>query len=191
MTPEHWRAVLSTWSREILAVEAYRREFPIEVVESEWLGYPGATDEEITATEASLDITVPLPYHAFLTVTNGWRTTTTFIDRIRPVGEIAWYREAYPERLAGWLEGERISREEYDIPPEDWMTGDDLREALAISDYDDRVYLLIPRPSEPDGEWPAWFFAPWIPGEEEYGSFWELMVAQKESFLDLEQAERT
>ena len=109
MTPEHWRDLLATWSREILAVAAYRQEFPREVVETGWLGYPGASEDELTATESRLGLTLPPSYRTFLTVTDGWRTTKTFIDCIRPVGEITWYREAHPGRLAGWLEGDRLS----------------------------------------------------------------------------------
>ena len=31
-----------------------------------------------------------------------------------------------------------------------------------------------------DGEWPAYFFADWVPGIDRYGSFFELMRAKRE-----------
>jgi len=69
MTPDRWRELLGTWSREILADETYRQEFPHEVVQAGWLGYPGATDEEIAVAEARLGITLPPSYRAFPIVT--------------------------------------------------------------------------------------------------------------------------
>ena len=185
MTPEGWRDLLRTWSREMLAAEEYRREFPPEVVAAGWLGYPGATEEEITQAETRLGIALPPSYRTFLTVTNGWRRTTHFVERVQTVSEIGWYRDVGPEALAGWLEGEQWSVQQYagldDVP----LTGDGLKDALAVSDYDDGIYVLLPRPTEPGGEWPAWFFAPWVPGEQEYASFWELMAAEHERFLEM------
>ena len=189
MTPDRWRDLLSTWSREILAIEAYRAEFPPEVVESGWLGYPGATEGEITAAEARLGVRLPPSYRAFLGVTNGWRTTKTFIERIRPTSEIAWYRDAYPERLGGWMDGELSNAEEYGDFDPTRTTSHGLQRALAVSDYGDAIYLVLPHRAGPDGECPAWFFAPWVPGEQEYVTFWDLMVEEHASFLRLE-AER-
>ena len=33
-----------------------------------------------------------------------------------------------------------------------------------------------------EGEWEAWFFANWVPGEEKYGSFSEMMQANYRSW---------
>lgn len=190
MTPDRWRALLSTWSREIIAVEEYRRALPPEVVTSGWLGYPPASVDEIALVEARLNRILPPSYRAFLRVTNGWRTTKTFIERVRPVGEIAWYRDAYPDLLAAWLDGEGSQMKGSRYRGHTRTTGYGLQKALAISDYGDAEYLLVPQRIRSDGEWPAWFFAPWVPGEREYASFWGLMVAEHESFLRLEQNRR-
>jgi cell wall assembly regulator SMI1 len=187
MTPARWRNLLATWSREILAVEKYRQELSPDVVSSGWLGFPAATEAEIAAAEARLGIALPPSYRTFLGVTNGWRTTKTFIERLRPVGEIAWYRDAYPDLLAAWRDGEQAEMARYRETDATTTVGYWLQQTLAVSDDTEAVLLLLPRAIEPGGEWPAWFFAAWIPGEDEYPSFWDLMVAQHESFLDLEQ----
>jgi hypothetical protein len=186
MTPERWRDLLGTWSQEILAVEEYRQAFPPEVVRSAWLGYPGATEAEIADAEARLGMTLPPSYRTFLTVTNGWRMTTTFIKRVRPVGEVAWYRDVEPELLAIWLEAEQSPMEQRVQTDHTKTTGYGLQAALTVSDYGDGMYMLIPQRIAANGEWPAWFFAPWVPGERESASFWDLMVAQHRSFLNLE-----
>jgi hypothetical protein len=59
-----------------------------------------------------------------------------------------------------------------------------LQTALEISeDTGDGVCLLNSKVVFPDGEWEAWFFAHWIPGAHRYRSFWDLMQAERESFL--------
>ncbi len=186
MTPERWRDLLGTWSREIIAVEEYRRALPPEVVEAGWLGYPGATEAEIADAEARLGIALPPSYRTFLTVTNGWRMTTAFIKRVRPVGEVAWYRDVEPELLAIWLEAEQSPMEQRVQTDHTNTTGYGLQAALTVSDYGDGMYMLVPQRIGPDGEWPAWFFAPWVPGKRESASFWDLMVKEHKGFLNLE-----
>ncbi len=187
MTPDRWRELLSTWSTEIIAIEEYRQELPPEVVASGWLGYPPATPSEIAAVEERLGIALPPSYRAFLSVTNGWRMTTTFIKRVRPVGEVAWYRDVEPELLAIWLEAEQSPMDQRVKTDHTNTTGYGLQAALTVSDYGDGMYMLIPQRIAANGEWPAWFFAPWVPGEREHASFWDLMVREREKFLYVEQ----
>lgn len=174
MTPERWRELLRRWSAEIIAAPAYRDRLPPEVVAAGWLGYPGATEAQLADAEARLGLALPPSYRAFLTVTNGWRMTTSFIERVRPVGDIGWYRDEAAEVIEAWREGD----------PE---VADDLGETLAISDgtHGEQIYLLNPQEVSPDGEWAAWFFAHWIPGADAHLSFWDLMQAEHESFLAL------
>lgn len=57
---------------------------------------------------------------------------------------------------------------------------------MEISDLgDSAIYLLNPLAISPEGEWEAWFFANWNPGAVRYRSFWELILAEYESFLTL------
>ncbi len=47
MTGFDWRGFLARWSAELIGDAAIARQLPCEVVDSGWLGYPGATDEQI------------------------------------------------------------------------------------------------------------------------------------------------
>jgi hypothetical protein len=49
-----WRTFLTEWSRELLALKDLAAELPPEVVASGWLGYPGATQDQLTRAEAHL-----------------------------------------------------------------------------------------------------------------------------------------
>ena len=58
----------------------------------DWLGHVPATDDDIADLERRLGLLLPPAYAAFLRATNGWRRTTTFIDRLRPAAEVNWFR---------------------------------------------------------------------------------------------------
>ncbi len=187
-----WRPFLETWSRELIEAGAYPG-LPAEVMESGWLGFPGATDGQLNVVEARLGVGLPPSYRGFLTVSNGWRQTGTSIWRIWSTEEIDWFRV----RNADWIDayvnpfGGRDERwltdEEYLVYGE---TQDSVRfrveyleSALEVSDTgDSAIYLLNPEVVTPDGEWEAWFFANWLPGAIRHRSFAELMEAEYQSF---------
>lgn len=54
-----------------------------------------------------------------------------------------------------------------------------------LGDYDSAIYLLNPRVVTAEGEWEAWFLATWLPGAARYRSFWDMMQAEHQRFLDL------
>ena len=70
MTITDWRSFLETWSRELIEAGA-SPDLPTEVVESGWLGFPGATDEQLSLAEARLGIGLPPSYREFLAVADG------------------------------------------------------------------------------------------------------------------------
>lgn len=182
-----WQELLSQWGREIIAEDELAEQLPPEVRASGWLGYPGATDEQISAAETRLGTTFPPSYREFLKVTNGWRMTTSFIERLWSTDEVAWMVDQDPDTVAIWEEyDDDVDDAEYlvygtnvDQP----LRGAYFRTALAVSDYGDGIYLLNPRTVTSEGEWEAWFFAPWIPGARRHRSFSDLMCAQHDSFL--------
>ncbi|MGV9600110.1 hypothetical protein ACWDR1_25980 [Streptosporangium sandarakinum] len=55
------------------------------------------------------------------------------------------------------------------------VRGEYVPDTLMIGEYDDGVYLLNPHVRTPDGEWEAWYMAPWLAGAERCRSFWDLM----------------
>ncbi len=197
MSSYDWRLFLEEWSQEILAYDdEYRLELPAEVIASGWLGYPGATEEQIAQAEGRLGTRLPPSYREFLAVTNGWRRTSPFIDRLWSTDEIEWF----PVRHQGWIDDLRsvepvdgptpFSEEEYLVygPGQNTLLAplEYLETALDISDLGDAaVYVLSPQVVTAEGEWEAWFMAAWSAGASRYRSFWELMHQEHETFLRL------
>ena len=96
-----WTDLLEQWSAEIIRSGEYEDELTPEVTGSGWLGYPGATEEEIAAAEARLGVTFPPSYREFLLVTNGWRMTTDFIRRLRPLDELQGFAAEHQDTPVG------------------------------------------------------------------------------------------
>jgi hypothetical protein len=192
-----------------------RRELPQEVIESGWLGYPGAHENQLARAEARLGAMLPPSYREFLKVTNGWRQTTPFIYRLWSTEEIEWFSTRHQDWIDTFTEyyfeqryqrfidnveisngsGTRLSipltpDTEYFIYGEEQdcrgLRVEYLQTALEISDIgDSAIYLLNPQIITADGEWEAWFFGDWLPGADRYRSFREMMQAEYENFLEL------
>ncbi len=167
---------------------------PTVVVASGWLGYSGATDEQLAALETRLGVTLPPSYRAFLSVSNGWRNTSPFIDRVLPTEEVDWFAtrhqqwiDAYVAPAAGLP---RLTDAEYLVYGEEQSSvhirTEYVQTALQISAIgDSAIYLLNPVIVAPKGEWEAWFFANWQAGAVRYRSFQALMQGEHQTFLDL------
>ena len=184
-----WNELLAQWSMEIIDSDEYKDVLAPEVTGSGWLGYPGAAEDEIAAAEARLGVTFPPSYREFLRVTNGWRMTTGFVRRLRPLAELQWFAAEHQDTIDAWMEAgkdDTVSDEDYLVYGDNAIQpqrAEYLQTALAVSDYGDGIYLLNPRTVTPEGEWEAWFFAHWVPGAGRYPSFWELMVTEHQHFL--------
>jgi HEAT repeat protein len=189
-----WIDLLTSWSQELVSSGQNADGLPVEVIESGWLGFPGATEQELAAAEARLGTILPPSYRAFLRVTNGWRMTTGFAGGLRPVEDVGWLADEDPALIETWIMGElglgsppiAITDAEYHVYGErvdQPFRSEYLRTALAISDRRNGIYLLNPQTVTSDGEWEAWFFAPWVPGADRYRSFWEMMEAEHERFV--------
>ena len=199
MTGFDWKDLMTQWNRELLADEEIRAELPPEVMASGWMGYPGATAEQIKQLEARLGAALPPSYREFLKFTNGWRDTGHFIPAIWSTEEVEWFAVRNQDAIDSWLEGERyggtepppVSDDEYLSYGADGADGgafrsEYLQTALEISDREvagTAVYLLNPQIVTPEGEWEAWFFAHWIPGAMRYRSFWSMMRHEHKLFL--------
>jgi cell wall assembly regulator SMI1 len=85
-----WTALLKRWSKELSQTELAKRLDP-PAESSDWLGFAPAADDDIAAAERRLGVLLPPSYRAFLKTSNGWRRTTPFIGRVRPVAEINWF----------------------------------------------------------------------------------------------------
>ncbi|MBX3083676.1 MAG: SMI1/KNR4 family protein [Anaerolineae bacterium] len=194
MSHYDWYTLLTQWSKEILESEDSKYfDLPPDAIDSGWLGYPGATDEQIAAAEVRLGCTLPPSYCEFLKVTNGWRRTGYCIDKLWSTEMIDWHYARNASTVDGWIEGEAraerngwsILDEEYNVYSEaqtSMIRGQHFKSTLEISQYFDGIYLLNPLTINVDGEWEAWFFAYWIPGAQRYQTFWDLMQGEYQKF---------
>jgi hypothetical protein len=202
MAMHNWGEFLTQWSKDVLASGKLVPALPAEARASGWLGYPGATENQIAHAEARLRTTLPPSYRAFLKVTNGWRMTGLEVGRLWSTEEIEWFAARRPGWVEAWIMGgewakpELISDEEYFVYGEEQdpalIRAEYLRSALEISDVgDSAIYLLNPQVVTPEGEWETWLFADWLPGAERYHSFGEMMSAAYHELLRLlEEEER-
>ncbi|MBR7837059.1 SMI1/KNR4 family protein [Actinospica durhamensis] len=166
-----WPEFLARWSGEWIdaADSATRDQLPVGTVERRWLGFDGATQEQLAAAEARLGCVLPPSYREFLAVTNGWLHAAPAIYRLGDTDSVGWFRELEPEWCAIWSDND-----EHEI----------LARSLCIStEGDSGVFLLDPGDVGTDGEWAAYHFANWYPGlgdraasfralmDEEYATF--------------------
>jgi uncharacterized protein YeaO (DUF488 family) len=206
MNTFNWETFLRRWSHELLKSEKNNQEkLPPEVIQTGWLGYSGATEEQIICAETRLGTTLPPSYREFLKVSNGWGQTTPFIHKLWSTEEIEWfsqkrpdwcdsfvkrYEEDYIDSLESQLRIPSVSDEEYFVYGEaqdcSKLRVEYLQTALEISDLgDSAIYLLNPQVITEEGEWEAWFFGNWLPGADRYRSFREMMQAEYKNFLEL------
>jgi hypothetical protein len=109
-------------------------------------------------------------------VTNGWRRTSPFIERLWSTDQQEWLSLRNQHLIDVWTSAEM---------PDCWERRA-LPGALEISDWgDSALYVLQPGAIRADGEWEAAFFANWYPGAQVHGSFWELMQPEYTSFCRL------
>ncbi len=218
MSSFDWENFLRQWSQDILASmdDKEKQQLPQAVLDSGWLGYPGATEDQIARVEARLQRLLPPSYRAFLKVTNGWRQTAKQTDNFnhrlwsiedieRFSGRHTLWIKAFTERhemiefglddaqeFNDHWEPVEISDEDYFVYGESQdpskIRPEYLKTAIEISDVGvDSIYLLNPQVVTPDGEWEAWFFADYLPGADRYRSFREMMEAEYLSFLELQE----
>ena len=177
---------------------------PKETIASAWLGYEGATKEEIFSLEKRLGTRLPPSYRCFLSVTNGWRNCGYFIYKLWPCSEVRWFRErnqawidAYVHPEPWWPKGQTPPPEPPPLTDKEYLTYGDkqdsckfrteyLQTALEISDIGDSAILLLnPEIVNHAGEWEAWMFANWHAGAVRYRSFWELIRGEYKNFCRL------
>ncbi len=180
-----WHAFLTEWSKELIATEDIAADLPPEVKASGWLGFPGASEEEIARAETRLGQKLPPSYRAFLKASNGWRNPGLFVDMLWPVEKIDWFRVYNEEWINIWvLEGAADAAANPRRAPDPDTDTHYLPETLQISEVgDSAVFLLNPLIVGPDGEWQAWFFSNWNPGANRHPSFREMMEAERKNFL--------
>jgi hypothetical protein len=195
-----WQDLLTRWSKQVIDSGKYvvtppyhYGEPPAEVLATGWLGYAGASNDQIAKAETRLGTILPPSYREFLKVTNGWRQATPIIHKLWSTEEIEWFSVRNQQWIDAYLRpglpqlpsvGDKEyftygAEQNYQAVRAEYM-----QTALEISDTgDSAIYLLNPKVVTDEGEWEAWFFANWLPGAYRYRSFWEMMESQYEVLL--------
>jgi hypothetical protein len=196
-----WRAFLKEWTKKLLRREQQdgKHDIPQQVRDTNWLGFPGATEPQLALTEARLGITLPPSYREFLSVTNGWRQLRDRVaasaGRILASDEIDWLPKREGRFYVNWMDGIELSGGPVAVPDDVYYVygpnqhscdfrDEYLQTALAISEFgDSAIYMLNPIVITAEGEWESWFFATWKSGAARYKSFQEMMQAGYRSFV--------
>jgi len=192
-----WKDLLMRWSSAVLSDPELVDDLPANARSAGWLGYPGATHEQLARCERRLAAQLPPSYRAFLRVSNGWYKLDNFIDRLLSTEEVNWFATGHRQ----WLD--TLTDDPEPIPDElYYIYGDEqqtwayrpeyLRDSLAVSTrYDGAILLLNPHVVTPTGEWEAIFLASWFPGAQRYRSFLNLMQEQYEEYRQLRVTEQS
>ncbi|MGW1561947.1 SMI1/KNR4 family protein [Streptomyces sp. NPDC002144] len=182
-TVEEWCAYLADYSADVIRV-AQGRE--LDGVSDEqraagWLGYEGASEEQLATLEERLGTRLPPSYRAFLGASDGWLQMGSFMWEMRTTATVAWLTETH----AGLADSVVIDEDEEEAEEE----AEDaiLERSLLISQEGDAQYwLLDPGDVSEDGEWAAYTWASWYPGlGERHASFADLVQAERVSFETL------
>jgi hypothetical protein len=169
-----WRAYLSGYSDDVLGVADEDELTDVSEAQrtARWLGYDGATPEQLAALEQRLGTALPPSYRSFLAVSDGWLNISTFMWTMRTTGEVDWLRDADPEL--------------WDILGQDEASPIAGRALLVSGQGDGQYWLLDPGDVAADGEWAAYIWASWYPGlGERHDSFAALVDAERASFEEL------
>ncbi|MGW0485272.1 SMI1/KNR4 family protein [Nonomuraea sp. NPDC003214] len=145
--------------------------------------YPPATEAEVREIEKRLGVELPPSYRQFLLFANGWGSQDDCrLLRIEEVGRLS---DVDPSIAESWSEPK---------PENSWSVPDELYfvygpeqdsihyraeyvpDTFLAGYWDDGVVLLNPHIRTAEGEWEAWYLAPWKPGAKRYRSFWDLAM---------------
>ncbi len=190
MNESEWKTFLTEYNRELMSYEQVVEALPRELIKTGWLGYPGATEEELTATEKRLATRLPLSYRSFLKASNGWRFPSVSIFDLLSADKVAWFREQNQDWIDAYVGPSAgmppVPDEEYFVygAKQDCvkLRTEYLQTALQISERGDgAVVLLNPKVATPEGEWETWFFANWLPGAARYRSFAEWLMEERKT----------
>jgi SMI1 / KNR4 family (SUKH-1) len=199
-----WTTFLRQYSRDLLERLEDREfeEVPLEARNNQWLGYPAATEEEISLAESRLNVQLPPSYRTFLSITNGWLLFDDLFGGLLPVQQVERLPVRQQDLIDVWLEENvSVSDEEYFIygsgQDSSSMRSEYLPDTLEIGGVASEGYTLLypqtassnlimlnPQVRFNNGEWETWKFANWYPGAVRYRSFLEMMQISHSQTLE-------
>ncbi len=72
-------------------------ELTEDMISNQWLGYPGASESEITQAESRLGVKLPPSYRQFLGVSNGWCNSDWTDLELYGTEQIEWLKLRNPD----------------------------------------------------------------------------------------------
>lgn len=190
MTTNQWKEFLTEFSRELLEVPEELHDVSAEAIETGWMGFASATEEQILTAEARIGKRLPPSLRNFYAVTNGWRDVIFYIWDILPVEQLGWLKDMYPDHVfeqkyidmdlkrARDKQDEELIHEQYTY----------VNRSIVVSGYGDAgFWLLDPEFQNENGEWRGGHTASWKPGTDWHASsFAELMQKARETRKQLQ-----
>lgn len=130
---------------------------------SKWIGYPPASNEEISNLESRLKIKLPADFIEFIKTTNGFPATCEVEPSFLSISKIDYTKNITPNLI-----------DNYVAEPE--LLDKYSRSIIIAGADEEQMFLLIPPKNENDS-WEYWKFANWIPGEEPYTSLKDYFIS--------------
>ncbi|WP_327351145.1 SMI1/KNR4 family protein [Streptomyces sp. NBC_01304] len=175
-TVEQWRTFLTSYSADVLrAAESYEWcDVTEDQLAAGWLGFEGASEQQLAAVERRLGMRLPPSYRAFLGASDGWWHLGPFMYEMRTTETVGWLRDTEP---TFWKMLHSHGGDEAAF----------MDRVLLVSAVGDAQYwLLDPGEVSPAGEWTAYTWASWHPGlSMPSASFGQLVIDQRRSFEEL------
>ncbi|MDJ1503619.1 SMI1/KNR4 family protein [Xanthocytophaga agilis] len=161
------KELLQAISKKALLSNSF--DFSEEQIQSEWLGFSGASDQEIEEAERRLQINLPQDYKDFLKISNGFSQTTCVSCTFLPTDKIDYLKVLDDDLIDIWNEPEEVH--------------EGLAASILIGGLHEEQYFLLIPPHSASESWSYWKFASWIPGEEIYDSLKDFFTSEY-SFLE-------
>lgn len=189
VTTEEWRAYLSGYSADYLrtADEDTLAQLGEMHRQSEWLGFPAASEADIAAAERRLGVRLPPSYRHFLLVSNGWREMGRWVRLLRPAHEIGWFRDVEQETWEVFANDPMLEHLPDQALAERMRRSNErfarhIGRCLALSFSGDGDYwLLDPERVDAAGEWAAYTWSPASPlwEDQAHASFSALVASAR------------
>src|SRR6266705_6789020 len=93
---EDWSLLLSRLNSLIFRSDSWKSHLTPEILSAGWCGHPPASEESLSIAERRLGIRLPPSYRSVLSIADGCYPFGSFIERLLPVGEVDWLRNADP-----------------------------------------------------------------------------------------------
>jgi len=127
-------------------------------LDSLWIGYDPATENEIDSLENRLGIQLPKDYKDFIQITNGFFAASSVEPSFCALEKVDYLKHVDPELYETWISTGNIE------------VGNKLKTALKVGGFNEEQYFFLIPPSKENSNWEYWFFASWAPGETKYNS---------------------